>query len=93
MADAVKANILASRGSMGVFNIACGKSISLNNLAAMIGKILGLQVMSRYVAPRPGDIRLSLADISRAKSIGYLPDYGIEEGLKETIEWYRVYLL
>ena len=93
VADVVKANILASCGSTGVFNIACGKSISLNALAEMIGNILGRQVKPRYEAPRTGDITHSLADISRAKSIGYLPDYGIEEGLKETIEWYRVYLL
>ena len=93
VADVVKANILASCGNTGVFNIACGKSISLNALAEMIGNILGRQVKPRYEAPRTGDITHSLADISRAKSLGYSPDYSIEEGLKETIEWYRVYLL
>ena len=93
VADVVKANILASCGNTGVFNIACGKSISLNALAEMIGNILGRQVKPRYEAPRTGDITHSLADISRAKSLGYSPDYSIEDGLKETIEWYRVYLL
>ena len=89
VADVVKANILASCGSTGVFNIACGKSISLNALAEMIGNILGRQVKPRYEAPRTGDITHSLADISRAKSMGYSPDYSIEDGLKETIEWYK----
>jgi nucleoside-diphosphate-sugar epimerase len=89
VADVVKANILASRSSTGIFNIACGRSISLNALAKMIGDILGREVKPRYEAPRPGDIRHSLADISRARSLGYSPDWSMEEGLKETIEWYR----
>ncbi|VVB66927.1 L-arabinose 1-dehydrogenase (NAD(P)(+)) [uncultured archaeon] len=90
VADVVKANILASRCSLlGVLNIACGKSISLNTLAATIGKILQMEVRPRYEAPRAGDIRHSLADISRARSMGYAPDYSIEDGLRETIRWYR----
>jgi UDP-glucose 4-epimerase len=89
VADVVKANILASRGSTGVFNIARGKSISLNALGEMIGDILGRKVTPQYEAPRPGDIRHSLADISQARSLGYSPDYSIEEGLKETISWYE----
>jgi UDP-glucose 4-epimerase len=88
--DVVKANILASRGSAtGVFNIACAQSTSLNVLAAKIGDILGIEVKPRYEAPRPADIRHSLADISRARSLGYIPDYSIEDGLKETIRWFR----
>jgi UDP-glucose 4-epimerase len=89
VADVVKANILASRSSTGVFNIAGGKSISLNALAKTIGKILGREVTPRYEAPRTGDIRHSLADISCAESLGYSPEYSIEEGLTETISWYR----
>ena len=88
--DVVKANILASRGSAtGVFNIACAQSTSLNVLAAKIGDILGIEVKPRYEAPRPADIRHSLADISKARSLGYIPDYSIEDGLKETIRWFR----
>jgi len=90
VADVVKANILASRCSLpGVLNIARGKSISLNTLAATIGKVLQMEVRPRYEAPRAGDIRHSLADIGRARSIGYAPDYSIEDGLRETIRWYR----
>ena len=90
VADVVKANILASRGSAsGVFNIACAESISLNVLAAKIGEILEREVRPRYEAPRPADIRHSLADIGKARSLGYIPDYSIEDGLKETIRWFR----
>jgi nucleoside-diphosphate-sugar epimerase len=80
-------NVLASRHWF--YNIVCGKSISLNALAESIGEILGRHVRPRYEAPRPADIRHSLADISLARSFGYFPDYSLEDGLKETIRWYR----
>jgi nucleoside-diphosphate-sugar epimerase len=90
VADVMKANILASRGSAsGIFNIACAESISLNVLAAKIGDILEREVQPRYEAHRPADIGHSLADISKARSLGYFPDYSIEDGLKETIQWFR----
>jgi len=86
VADVVAANILASRRFRpGIYNIANAKSTSLNALANTIGKILGQEVIPRYEAPRPADIRHSLADIDKARSSGYHPDYSIEEGLKETI--------
>lgn len=88
VADVVSANILASRGAPGVYNIACAKSISLNTLAKVIGKILAKEVRPRYESARAGDIKHSLADISRAKRIGYSPKYSLEEALIETIQWF-----
>ena len=86
----VKANILANCSRIsGVYNIACGKSISLNVLAESMGKILGHEVRPRYEAARPADIRHSLADVSLAKNFGYFSDYCLKDGLKETIQWYR----
>jgi len=55
----------------------------------MIGKILGRDIRPRYEAPRAADIRHSLADISRARSSGYSPNYSIEDGLAVTIRWYQ----
>ena len=89
--DVVKANILAGESEAeGVFNIACGKRISLNELAGMIMEIVGRKVEPVYDKPRAGDIRDSLADISAArKAIGYNPDYDMNSGLKETIKWFQ----
>ena len=43
-----------------------------------------------HIDARPGDVRDSLADISKAKAIlGYEPTVGLEEGLRQTVEWYR----
>jgi UDP-glucose 4-epimerase len=86
--DVVKANILASHSATGVYNIASGKSTSLNTLVATIANIIGVEPHPLYAAPRPGDIRHSLADISRARSLGYSPDYDLEEALRETIRWF-----
>ena len=87
--DVVFANILASRALPGVYNIACAKSISLNTLVKVIGKILAKEVRPRYESARAGDIKNSLADINRAKGMGYFPKYDLEEALLETIEWFK----
>jgi UDP-glucose 4-epimerase len=86
--DVVRANILASHSATGVYNIASGKSTSLNTLVATIANIMGVEPHPIYAATRPGDIRHSLADISRARSLGYSPDYDLEEALRETISWF-----
>jgi UDP-glucose 4-epimerase len=86
--DVVHANILASRSGCGIFNIAGGRRTSLNELASLIGKILDRDVQPEHEDPRPGDIRDSLADISRAGDINYKPETSLEDGLAETIRWF-----
>jgi len=89
--DVVKANILAMNcEEEGVFNIACGRRISLNELADRIMEITGNFIDPVYEKTRAGDIKDSLADISVAREkMGYLPDYDIVSGLKETIKWFQ----
>jgi UDP-glucose 4-epimerase len=89
VADVVSANILASRGPPGVYNIATAKSISLNLLLNVMGEILNYEVHPRYGPARSGDIKHSLADISRAKEIGYAPQCNLEEALMKTIQWFK----
>jgi UDP-N-acetylglucosamine 4-epimerase len=92
--NAVQANIKALfsekevRGK--VLNIACGGRITINELFNSIRKIVGNDVQPIYREDRPGDVRDSLADISLAKElIGYNPEFGIDEGLKITIDWFK----
>lgn len=85
IADAVAANIFAAESSAsGVFNIGRGRSITINELARLVIKLAGNKVKPVHQKPREGDIRHSLADISKAKAFGYEPRYDLEEGLKET---------
>lgn len=83
--DVVRANILASRAGSGTYNIASGKRTSLNQLASLIRKMLGRNVQPKHMDARPGDIRDSLADISNSLSIGYKPEFSLEEGVNEMI--------
>lgn len=88
--DVVHANILASERGEGVFNIASGNKISINELAYMIIGILSKDLKPVYAEPRKGDIKHSRADVSLAKEkLGYESKYNLETGLKETIEYFK----
>ena len=89
----VEANIqaLEARGAEGeVFNIACGESITVNELVKKMAEILNSNIQPIYTDSRPGDIRDSLADISTARRIlGYEPTESLETGLAETVNFFR----
>ncbi len=91
--NVVEANIRAAKATEGlgeVFNIACGQRVTINELAKNIAKILNIDIKPIHVDPRAGDVRHSLADISKAQScLGYEPKVGFEEGLRLTVEWYK----
>lgn len=91
VADVVWANIMAMESSAsGVFNIAGGSRISLNQLASILSAITGVNRQPVYDQPRPGDVRDSVAAISRAReAFGFTPRYTLEEGLRETVAWFR----
>jgi nucleoside-diphosphate-sugar epimerase len=91
--NAVEANLLAcsAPGAAGeVFNIACGESTSLLEVIELVARIVGKKVAPIHEAPRPGDIKYSLADIGKAQRIlGYTGKVKFAEGLERTIAWYR----
>jgi len=89
--DVVNANILAAEcGVTGIFNVAGGKRISINELAKLVMRIMGKDLDPVYGDSRPGDIKHSLADVSKAKEeFGYNPMFDINIGLTETIEWFQ----
>lgn len=73
----------------GAYNIALGDRISLNDLLRNIVEIIGGELRVDHVEPRAGDIKHSLADIGRAKSLlGYRPQVDMAEGLRRTVEAY-----
>jgi UDP-glucose 4-epimerase len=88
VADVVAVNILTVENDVsGVFNIARGESVTINQLAGLIIELSGSNVRPIYEESRPGDIRHSLADITKAKAFGYDPKYTLRDGLTETIRW------
>ncbi|MBU4222183.1 MAG: SDR family oxidoreductase [Euryarchaeota archaeon] len=87
--DVVRANIMAAEsGESGIFNIGSGEAVTINELAEVIINLCGKNLEIVHVEPREGDIMHSRASIERAGRIGYKPEYGLEEGLKETIGWF-----
>ncbi len=73
-----------------VINIAVGETTSLNQLWEMIRNLHSIELSPIYKEPRRGDVRYSLADISRAKNlVGYDPQVRFEDGLAITFEWYK----
>ena len=92
--NAVSANLLACQAPSTVatgrvFNIGTGESHTLNDVYAAIAGQLGFTGKPLYGPPRAGDIRHSLADISRAgKELGYQPKARFHDGLRKTVAWY-----
>jgi len=89
--NVVEANILSMKSDVSgeVINIGCGERISLNQLIELINKYLGKNIKPIYQKERVGDVKHSLADISKAqKLLCYRPSIKIEDGLKKLIDYY-----
>ena len=93
--NAVDANLLAMKAPASqvagqVFNVATGKRADLNQAFQLLKKIIGFPGEVKYGPSRSGDVKHSLADLSRSeKHLGYTPEVDFEEGLRRTVEWYR----
>jgi UDP-N-acetylglucosamine 4-epimerase len=95
VSNAVHANIVAlfhntETAFNEVFNIACGEETSLLELLGELKKLAASNIQPVHQPERAGDIKHSLADISKAKKLlGYHPEVSVKEGLKKTFEWYK----
>lgn len=100
VANVVQANLLAGitenpEASNQVYNVAVGDRTTLNQLHAAIAEALkrerpGLNIQPpRHADFRPGDVRHSLADVSKARNLlGYIPTHDVRAGLQEAMSWY-----
>jgi len=88
--DVVKANILAAESSVsGVFNIANGMQVSVNDLAKLVMKAIGKKMDPIYDDPCAGDVRYSLADVSKSrKELNFNACFSLLKGLKKTVNWF-----
>ena len=89
--DVARANLLAMDSDVcGLFNIGTGVQTSLNDLAQMIMDAAGVSVEMQYEAAREGDVRYSVAGISKAeKELEYKPEWDLSEGVRETVEYFK----
>jgi len=94
VANVVQANLLSlfttdKKAINQVYNIGLGEQTSLTQLIDYLKEISSSEIEPIHVAERPGDVKHSLADISKAKLLlGYNPKVSVKEGLRETYEWY-----
>lgn len=89
--NAVQANVLAAESDVSgeTFNVGCGGRLTITELVKTLNDLLGTDIEPIYDGPRPGDVRHSHADVSKAASMfDYEPKVGFEEGLERTIEFY-----
>lgn len=76
------------------FNVANGKTVSLNQMLTQLNALLGTDIQPRFEEPRAGDVRDSLADITNArKYLGYEPIVSFEDGLRRSIDFYKSLLV
>jgi UDP-N-acetylglucosamine 4-epimerase len=96
VANVVRANLLSlftknKKAVNQVYNIGYGQQVSLVQLVQYLKKITGVNVEPVYAPERVGDVKHSLADISKAKALlEYDPAVSVEEGLRQTWEWFKL---
>jgi len=92
--DVARANLLAcsaptAKVNQRTFNVATGRSVSLNHIYSVLGQITRYPRAAVYADGRHGDIRHSVADISEIQeTLGFYPTVSLEEGLRRTAQWY-----
>lgn len=86
--DVVGANVFAMDNAEGVYNVACGGKITINDLAQKIIKITNSKSKIVHMDERPGDVKHSMADISKISALGFRPAFNQDEGLARTIEYF-----
>ncbi len=88
--DGVLRAVDAPDASGEVINVATGTRISLNELFAVLQRLIGSSISPAYGPVRAGDVRDSQADISKAERLlGYRPQINLEDGLRQTLNWLR----
>jgi UDP-glucose 4-epimerase len=91
--DVAQANLLAgvSQGVSGAFNVGSGSQVTINELIKIMESVSGLSTQTVHGNPRRGDVRDSMADISRIRAaLGFEPQVALEEGLREYMDWAKV---
>jgi UDP-glucose 4-epimerase len=87
--DVVAANVhFATNPETGVFNVAYGGRITINDLARRIVRLTGSRSGLRYLPERPGDVKHSLAAVDRLRATGFVPTSDFDAGLAATIRYF-----
>jgi nucleoside-diphosphate-sugar epimerase len=91
--NVVDANVLAAeapQASGEVFNVGCGRRVSLLDIVSRLERLVGRSLERRHTPSRAGDVPHTLADIDKAKRLmGYTAAVDFDEGLRRTVDYFR----
>jgi UDP-glucose 4-epimerase len=89
--DVVAANAFFAiqSSATGIFNVACGRCITINNLASTIRRLTGSSSEIKNAPERPGDVKHSVASVEKLHAAGFAPASDLQAGLQATIEFSR----
>jgi UDP-glucose 4-epimerase len=85
---AANAYFATQSAATGVFNVAYGGKITINNLAATICQLTGSRSEIKHAPERAGDVKHSMAAVERLRSAGFTPQGNLSEGLQATVEFF-----
>lgn len=90
VAAATVGALKARRIGPGVFNIGCGREVTILELVRTINRLLHTKIAPRHLPAKPGESRRTRADIGQAhRYLGFRPRISLETGLSKTIAWFR----
>ncbi len=88
--DIAAANVyLATTDHTGVYNVAYGQQITINQLAKKIIAYTGSKSQIQYLPPRAGDVRHSRASVDKLAATGFVPTSDFEKGLEKTVDFFN----
>lgn len=88
--DIVAANVhMAMNDCSGVYNVAYGGRITINDLITKIKNILGSESEVQYLPERPGEVKHSMASVDKLAATGFVPQSNFEAGLEATIDYFK----
>lgn len=90
--DVIRANLLAAQKGKGcaVYNVGSGKGLFMHEIFSVLEEVLGRKLKKKHMGDRMGDPSVLVADISRIrKELGWKPRIGLDEGLRQTIRYYK----
>ena len=90
MGDVARATLAAAGRDGGVFNVGTGRETSVVELLELCQRVAGTSFEATFVPARPGEFQRSVLDPSRAvDELGWRPEHSLEDGLRETLEFFR----
>lgn len=90
VSDAVDANIASMKGNPGVYNIGGGSRVTLKQVFATLGEVIGYEPILNFIEPQAGDVRHTWADTSAAREgLGFSPRVSLREGLEAQVTWHK----